>query len=150
MTQFNRLCRSFEKMDPADYVSILAEKAVTVIPARSEIEFNGIPGTMLLTEFILGAIVADGRLSEDEYNFTYRLFSALLGESIDAVTYNKLLATAFDNKDDYKNFVDQVVDALGTLSDSLKDDIITICLVICAVDGKVSFGEKNWIKKLIR
>ena len=49
-----------------------------------------------------------------------------------------------------KKSVDEMVDVLGLLSDDLKDDIITVCLLICAVDGKVSLRERNWIKQLIK
>ena len=42
-----------------------------------------------------------------------------------------------------------MVDILGLLSDELKDDIVIICLMICAIDGKVSLKEKKWIKQLI-
>ena len=36
----------------------------------------------------------------------------------------------------------------GMLPEVIRDDLIVITLMICAVDGKVSLREKNWIKKL--
>lgn len=36
------------------------------------------------------------------------------------------------------------------LSEELKENIIIVCLLICAVDGKVSPKEKTWIKQLVK
>ena len=49
-----------------------------------------------------------------------------------------------------KRYVDDMVDLLGLVSDDLKEDIILVCLILCAVDGKISAKEKRWIKQLIR
>ena len=43
-----------------------------------------------------------------------------------------------------------MVDILGELDDELKDDIVIVCMMICAIDGKISLKEKNWIKQLIK
>ena len=42
-----------------------------------------------------------------------------------------------------------MVDVIGCFSDEMKTDIVIVAMLICAVDGKISFKEKNWIKKLI-
>lgn len=43
-----------------------------------------------------------------------------------------------------------MVDILGQLSDKLKEDIIIVCLLICAVDGTISYKERKWVKQLIK
>lgn len=48
-----------------------------------------------------------------------------------------------------KQYIDYIVDIFGLISDELKEDIITVCLLICAIDGNISAKEKNWIKQLI-
>ncbi len=45
--------------------------------------------------------------------------------------------------------MDRMVDVIGLVSPELKDDIVLVCLMVCAVDGKVSAKEKKWIKQLI-
>ena len=47
------------------------------------------------------------------------------------------------------DLADKIVDDYGKLSDELKVDLVIVCLLMCAVDGKVSQKEKNWLKKLI-
>ena len=49
-----------------------------------------------------------------------------------------------------KKYVDYMIDILGLVSDELKEDIIVVCLLICAIDGHISLKEKNWIKQLIK
>ena len=31
----------------------------------------------------------------------------------------------------------------------IREDVVIVCLLACAVDGKISFKEKQWIKRLI-
>lgn len=39
---------------------------------------------------------------------------------------------------------------LRKTADEMKANIIEIIMPICAVDGKISIEEKNWIKQLIK
>ena len=32
---------------------------------------------------------------------------------------------------------------------TVREDVVIVCLLACAVDGKISFKEKQWIKRLI-
>ena len=45
--------------------------------------------------------------------------------------------------------MDLMVDMLGLVSPELKEDIVVLCLLVCAVDGKVSRKERKWIEKLV-
>ena len=54
-----------------------------------------------------------------------------------------------DQPEGYKDTMDGIVDMLGTVSPVLKDDIILVCMLVCAVDGKISDDEKAWIRQLI-
>ncbi|MBO4357705.1 MAG: TerB family tellurite resistance protein, partial [Candidatus Methanomethylophilaceae archaeon] len=53
-----------------------------------------------------------------------------------------------DAKDD-RVIIDYMVDILGEVSPELKADIIIITMLVCAVDGKISYKEKKWIKQLL-
>ena len=71
----------------------------------------------------------------------------------DELTYEDCAAVFRKLKKDHrelKKSVDEMADVLGLVSEDLKDDIILVCLAICAIDGKVSPSEKAWIKKLIK
>ena len=151
MFEFEKLCRQIELMDHETFAQIITEKSVNIVKALSVITRNGIDGLTIYTHFILCSVAADGRLAEEEYLLLKPLFESLVGKEVgyqDAIAIFK--AAGLDNPKEYKKVVDQMVDILGMLSLDLKKDIVIVCLMICAVDGKISFKEKRWVKQLIR
>ena len=137
-------------MDVLSYVALLGIKSKRILPALIDITQDGETGVEIFASFIIGAIAADGRLSETEYELLSPLLHAFFGEELDYETCKKAFRKMAPEQRELKKSVDEMVDVLGLLSDDLKDDIITVCLLICAVDGKVSLRERNWIKQLIR
>ena len=151
MFEFNKICKAAEQLDPQTYGEIIAEKSVAVIAALSAITKNGLSGLQIYLNFILCSIAADGKLDQSEYLILKPSFEILAGKEVsyeDAVEIFK--AAGLDKSKDYKNVVDEMADILGMISLDLKRDIIIICLLVCAVDGKVSRKEKKWIKQLAR
>ncbi len=150
MKEFNELCKEFEQLDAATYTALLAEKSLKLLPALHAVTGDGVDGAALFASFVLGAIAADGKLSEDEYLLCYPLLHAFFGDEVnydDCKTAAKLLRS---ESRAFKKSLDEIVDVLGELSEELKDDIVIVCLMICALDGKISLKEKNWIKKLVK
>ena len=95
MSQFSRICKAMEEMDPDTYVSIVSEKSTDIIRVLSDITEDGFSGLAIFIDFVLCAVAADGKLSE------------------------------------------------------LKEDIVLVCMMVCAVDGKISYKERKWINNLI-
>lgn len=137
-------------MDVLSYVALLGIKSKRILPALIDITQDDETGVEIFASFIIGAIAADGRLSETEYELLSPLLHAFFGEELDYETCKKAFRKMAPEQRELKKSVDEMVDVLGLLSDDLKDDIITVCLLICAVDGKVSLRERNWIKQLIK
>ena len=137
-------------MDVLSYVALLGIKSKRILPVLIDITQDGETGVEIFASFIIGAIAADGRLSETEYELLSPLLHAFFGEELDYETCKKAFRKMAPEQRELKKSVDEMVDVLGLLSDDLKDDIITVCLLICAVDGKVSLRERNWIKQLIK
>ncbi len=150
MKEFDQLCREFEQLDPLTYGVLLAEKAADIFPALALVTGSEEEGASLFATFILGAVAADGKLSEEEYALVYPMFHAFFGEEADYEACKKAVRSMRAEKKDLKETVDAIVDLMGLLSEELKDEIVLVCLMICAIDGKVSLSEKNWIKKLVR
>jgi len=150
MKEFNDLCKLFEDLDTETYEELLAEKSARVIPVLSALSVDGASGLELFATFVMGAIASDNKITEEEYMLTYPLIKAFFGESTDYSLVKEYVKNNRAGNRDLKNGVDQIIDALGTLSEDLKDELVTICLMICAVDGKVSLSEKRWIKQLIK
>ena len=150
MSDFDRLCKEFEKMDPLTYSAVIKEKSVGILTALSTITKNGMDGMTIYADFILCSIAADGKLSKEEFSVLQPSLCLLMGKDVtyeDARSMFKELG--LDRSKDYKEVMDLMVDILGLVSQELKDDIITVCMMVCAIDGKISFREKRWIRRLI-
>ena len=150
MKDFNKLCKEFEQLDVLSYGAILGKKSLQVIPALSALTADGADGVKIYATFILGAIAADGRLSEEEYLLCYPLLRAFFGDSINYDDCRKVVRLLKPESRELKKAVKDMVDVFGQLSDELKEDIIIICMLICSIDGKISLKEKNWIKTLLK
>jgi len=150
MREFNKLCKQFEQLDVLSYTAILAEKSIKVLPALREAAGGKLDGAAAFATFIMGAIAADGRLSEEEYTLCYPLLYAFFGDSVNYDDCKSAARLLRSEGRELKKAVNDMVDIFGALSDELKDDIIIICMLICAVDGKISLKEKAWIKELIK
>ncbi len=150
MKDFDLLCREFENMDPLSYDIFLTQKSAELIPVLNGIAENGIAGTAIFFAFVLGAISADGKLSKEEYELILPSLKIFFGNSADYNMAKNVFKDFKEEGKELKNVVDQMVDILGLLSDELKQDIIIICMLICAVDGKINSKEKKWIMQLIK
>ena len=150
MKEFDMLCKEFEETDVLTYSAVLTEKALKLIPALTLITEDGLSGIAVFSTFILGAVAADGKLAEEEYLLISPQLRAFFGTSIDYEDCKKLLRQLKPESKQLKKAADEMVDILGLLSDELKNDLILVCLMICAIDGNVSRKEKQWIKQLIR
>lgn len=145
---FNEVYKMFQEIDPACYRSTLEELANSVLPALIDISGER-AGARYLSMFVLGAAIADEQLDEKEYDLLEPMFGSFFGEAANFAE-SKALVKAMAARGTLKTDVDRAVDFFGTLSPSLKADLVLICLIICAVDGTVSKSEKEWIQQLIK
>ena len=149
MGEFDKLCKQFESLDPLTYSDLLREKSVNVMAAMAMISRDGLTGVQIYTSFIIAAIMADGKLDKSEYELIRPMLEKMLGSE---VTYEEAKAAFKAVKKDAKDdrvIIDYMVDILGEVSPELKADIIIITMLVCAVDGKISYKEKKWIKQLL-
>ena len=147
---FNQLCKKVEELDPLEYAAIIADKTVKIVPALQALTDDYLETAGLFASFLMASVYADGKLDESEYLLLLPSLKILFGDDID---YNSAKAIAHYFKPEGKELkkaVNQIIDILGELSEDLKADIITVCLLICAVDGKISLKEKHYIKQLIK
>ncbi len=149
MRKFNEICKSVENMDVLTYSAVLAKKSLEILPALNEITEDEIDAVTIFATFIIGSIVADGKIKEEEYLLLYPMLYTFFGDSIDYEDCKKVVKEFKQEGKELKQYIDYIVDIFGLISDELKEDIITACLLICAIDGNISAKEKNWIKQLI-
>ena len=149
MSDFDKLCKEFESLDPVTFTDILREKSVKIIAALSAISKDGFTGVQIYTCFIITAIMADGKLDKSEFNLIRPALETMVGSEVTYEEAKEAFKAIKKNAKDDRFIVDLMVDMLGELSQELKDDIIIVTMLVCAVDGKISMKEKKWIKQLI-
>ena len=150
MKDFNELCRSVEELSPLEYAAVLGRTSLKIMPAIRAFSEDGRTCAEVLAAFVIASVYADGKLDESEYLLMAPLFKAFFGEDFDFEDAKKLAKEWRKEGRAVKNEVEYLVDFLGTLSEELKGDIIFACLLMCAVDGKVSLKEKAYIRQLMR
>ena len=150
MSNFNALCQVLEEMDNDTFNDIINQKSADVIKALIGITEDSLSGVSVFADFILCAVAADGELTEKEYLFLKPSLDLILQRDTSFKDAQKLFYDeGLDKPKDYKKAMDHMVDVIGKVSPELKDDIVLLCLMVCAVDGEVSEVEKDWIRNLI-
>lgn len=150
MSSFNDLCKVMETLDPALFNQIMVEKTVDILKGLSGVTEDGVDAITIYLDFVLCAVAADGKLTEEEFVLVKPIMDLVAGSDVSYENAKAIFkAAGLDKPKEYKAAMDKTVDLLGIISPELKDDIILVCMLICSVDGKISFREKRWIKKLI-
>ncbi len=150
MSNFDALCQVLEDMDNDTFNDIVNQKSADVIKALIGITEDSLSGISVFADFILCAVAADGELTEKEYLFLKPSLDLILQKETTFEDAQRLFYDeGLDKPKDYKRAMDQMVDVIGRVSPELKDDIVLLCLMVCAVDGEVTEEEKDWIRNLI-
>ena len=149
MTDFDTLCKQLEQMDSEKFAQIFSDISADVITELVALTADGKDGITAYMQFILASVAADGVLSKPEFTLLKPWFDRMTDKDTtyeDAVEiFNGL---GLDEPEAYKDIIDTMVDIIGLVSDEIKDDIIMLCLLVCAIDGEVTQEEKDWIKQL--
>ncbi len=150
MSKFDDICKELEQLDHETFVQMFNDKSVDVMAALVDLTSNGTDGLTAYMQFLLASVAADGVLSEKEYELLKPFFDRMADKD---VTYEEAVELfkkmGLDEPDALKDVVDVMVDFIGLVSEDMKADIITLCLLVCAIDGEVSQKEKDWIRQLI-
>ncbi|WII07241.1 pyridoxamine 5'-phosphate oxidase family protein [Methanomassiliicoccales archaeon LGM-RCC1] len=149
MSDFDTLCKQLEAMDTETFTEIFNELSVEVINEMAKITLDGGDALESYLQFILATVAADGKLSEEEFELLKPIFDMITEED---TTYQEGVSIfknmGLDSPDAYKEIIDTMVDVIGLVSEKTKDDIIMLCLLVCAIDGEVTQKEKEWIAQL--
>ena len=149
MFDLEAICSEVEKLDPMTFAKLIGEKGQSVISGLAAIIGDADDAVTMFTAMVLGAVISDGKLDEKEFGLIQPLLEEAVGEK---PTYEEAVEfmSAFKSaKNDYKKLTDALSIMFKAASDELKSDIVTLCFLVCATDGKISKREKNWIAKIV-
>ena len=149
MSDFDTLCKQLEQMDPTTFADIFSKKSDDVIKSLVALTADGTDGVTAYLQFILASVAADGVLSKPEFLLLKPMFDKMAEKDVsyeEGVEIFKGLG--LDKPEAYKNIIDTMVDIIGLVDEDMKDDIVLLCLLVCAIDGEITKEEKDWIKQL--
>ena len=149
MFEFKKLCSEYEKLNSVERGILLAEKSVSVVKGLKENNLTENPLKMLVT-FIIGSVVSDGALSEKDYLYIYPSLLKAFGNCIDFHTIKQTLQLSKDVKKEIEHATEELVHVISSVDENLANDIISLCLLVTSVDGKISLKEKRYIKRLCK
>ena len=150
MSCFNMLCEVLERLDDDTYNVLMEEKSSRIIPALMDITSDGLTGVQVYVDFVICAVAADGKLTEAEYQLIKPILDLSLEKDVGYGDAQKFFYdNGLDKPEGYKQAMDAIADMLGLVSGDLKDDIVLLCMLVCAVDGEMSDEEREWIQQII-
>ncbi|MBD5131271.1 MAG: TerB family tellurite resistance protein [Clostridiales bacterium] len=149
MFEFKKLCNEVEKLSPADRGLLLVEKSVSVVKGLNSLDLPFNPVKTLVT-FIIGSVVSDGSISEKDYLYIYPSLVKAFGHDFDFMSAKQALQIAKDIKKEISSHTKQLLSVIATCDEDLAADIVSLCLLVTSVDGKVSLKEKRYIRQLCR
>lgn len=150
MLEFEKLCHAVEKLVPADRVAMIAETALKVIDGLHACPISDMDPVETLAAFIIGSVVADGSISEKDYLHIYPSLEKAFGEACDLAGIETKFKVSRDVKKDISDYTQTLLAIIGEVDEELGSDIITLCLLVTSVDGKISMKEKHYIRSLCK
>lgn len=148
MFEFKKLCEAYEKLDTVEKGLLLAEKSVKIMAKLHCIQIPGLAPEEALAGFIIGSVTSDGKIDEQEYLLIYPSLVRAFGYDFDFAVIKNKLRIDTDCRKALTEYTKQMLRILTVLDDGMKNDIITLCLCVASIDGKISLKEKNYIKQL--
>lgn len=150
MLEFAKLCKEYEKLSATERGLLLAESSVKVLAKLKLLDLPGVDPVYTLAGFILGSVVADGRVNEQEYLLIYPALLHVFGDDFDFESVKESFHKDRDSRNILKEYTEEMVSLLSLADESLQRDLIVLCLCVVTVDGKISLRERNYIRKLCR
>lgn len=149
MFEFKKLCNTLEELNPIERGVILAEKSVSVIKGLSGLNIPLDPVKTLVT-FIIGSVVSDNSINEKDYLYIYPSLVKAFGNDFDFISAKQAIGLAKDIKKEITKYTKEMISIINMCDEELATDIISLCLLITSVDGKISLKEKRYIRQLCK
>ena len=149
MFEFKKFCNTLEELNPIERGVILAEKSVSVIKGLSGLNIPLDPVKTLVT-FIIGSVVSDNSINEKDYLYIYPSLVKAFGNDFDFISAKQAIGLAKDIKKEITKYTKEMISIINVCDEELATDIISLCLLITSVDGKISLKEKRYIRQLCK
>lgn len=149
MFEFNKLCDECEALSSFERGSLIVNKSVMVIKRMNELELDIDPTKTLIT-FILGSIVSDSLFNEKDFLIIYPSLTKAFGTEYDYQSIKTIFKQAKDIRKIILATTKDLMKIISSADETLRVDIITLCLLIVSADRKISLKEKRYIRQLLK
>ncbi len=150
MKELKKICTDFEKLSVAERTALLVESSVSVLQKLHQADIPGVDSVSSLVGFILGATIADGEINEQEYLLIYPSLVRTFGSDFDFASVKESFKKDKNGKKMVRQYTQNLIKVIGRFEEDVVVDIITLCLCVLSVDGKVTLKERNYIKQLLK
>lgn len=148
MFELSKLCKEYESLSTRERVALLSGKSVEVLAKLNRLNLPGVDPVRTLAGFILGSIVADGRVNEQEYLLMYPALLRVFGDSFDFESIKESFRKDRDGRSAIRQYTQEMLSFLALADDSLQTDIVMLCLCVASVDNRISLRERRYIRQL--
>lgn len=150
MFEFKKLCNSFENANAVEKGALIAEMSAVISYRLKELNITGTDPMTVLAGFIIGSVVADGKVNEQEYLLIYPALVRTFGDGFDFNSVKVSFEKDKSSKNAVTEYTEKLLQIFVLLDEDIKEDIIKLCLCVVSIDGKITLREKKHIKRLCR
>ncbi len=149
MSELTELFKSFEQLSSAERAVILTEQSAVILQKMRLLPFLDTDPVALLAGFVIGSAAADGRINEKEYLIIYPSLVKVFGDGFDFNSVKAMFRNEKEGRKALTDFTAELMQILSAVDESIRYDIIMLCLAIVSVDGKITPREKKYIRTLL-
>ena len=150
MKTVEQLIAQYQSLSPEEKMLAFNQYTMTAINSCIQYEDDYEAATLALGTLTYAAIIADDRISDEELLLLYTGMKVTLGEQADLEKCKQLAQETLKCKDDIKEAARLFAeDYLALWEDDDKEDVILLCIALCAMDGVISDKEIRWLKELV-
>lgn len=147
MFDFAKICNQVENLSPVERGALIVSESATIVKKFEEISVTALNPIDALATFIIGAVMADGEIDEKELLLIYPSLVKAFGDDFDFEKIKKTL-NGKQGKTLLNEYVSALMTIISTADASLQADIVTLCLLVVAIDNKINARERRYIRQL--
>lgn len=150
MKTVDMLIAEYNALSKADKEDALGKYTIKALTSCVMYSDDPEEATLALGVLTYAAILADDRIADEELMLLYRGLQVSLGGEVDWDECQMIAANTLNNKEDFIVGAEEFAqNYLSMWKENDKEDVIMLCIVLCAIDGVISDKGKVWLNELV-
>ena len=146
MFEFSKLCKEFEARTALERGVIMTGKSAEIFAKLRKLNVPGVDPVQTLAGFILGSVVADGRVNEQEYLLIYPALIHTFGDDFDFESIKQSFKDDRDGRNAVKEYTQEMLSLISRADESLIEDVVLLCFFLdfseyCGIINKTKHGK---------